>query len=153
MSTLRDQLFKVAVIIKAADGVLEVIGAALLAVVSVEQISHLSAILTQHELSEDPNDIIATHVLHSAGNFSASSKWFGVLYLLLHGIIKIGLAVALLKNLEWAYRPVLAILCLLTAYQIYRITLTHSWLLAVLTFVDLFIIWMIWQELPRNTAV
>jgi uncharacterized membrane protein len=63
---LLDQTFEVGIILKGLDGVLEVIGGLLLLVVSPATIDRLVTSLTQHELSEDPHDLLATHILRTA---------------------------------------------------------------------------------------
>jgi uncharacterized membrane protein len=60
---LLDQTFEVGIILKGLDGVLEVLGGLLLLVVSPATIDRLVTGLTQHELSEDPHDFLATHLL------------------------------------------------------------------------------------------
>lgn len=56
--------------IKGIDGVAEVLGGVLLLLVSPESISRAVAALTQHELSEDPRDFIATDLLRAANEIS-----------------------------------------------------------------------------------
>lgn len=45
--------------------------------------------MTQEELVEVPDDIVAAHLLHLAQNFTVSSKNFYAFYLLSHGVVKI----------------------------------------------------------------
>jgi uncharacterized membrane protein len=63
---LLDQTFEVGILLKGLDGVLEVIGGLLLLVVSPATIDRVVTSLTQHELSEDPHDLLATHLLKTA---------------------------------------------------------------------------------------
>src|SRR5579864_9407243 len=74
---LRDRAFAVGIILKGLDGVLEVVGGVLLLVVSPTTIDQLSRAITQHELSEDPHDFLASHLLHAAGSLTGSSLKFG----------------------------------------------------------------------------
>src|SRR5260370_7539371 len=83
---LLDRAFAVGIILKGLDGILEVLGGVLLLVVSPSTIDQLSRALTQHELSEDPHDFLATHLLHAAGSLTASSLELGAAYLPLHGV-------------------------------------------------------------------
>ena len=52
--------FKVSIFFKGFDGVLEIIGGILLFVARPSAINRLLLLLTAHELSEDPKDIIAS---------------------------------------------------------------------------------------------
>lgn len=98
-----DRIFEIGIILKGLDGVLETLGGLLLFAVTPTTIDRLVARLTQHELSEDPNDFIARHLLRYAHNLTGSAVAFAAVYLLIHGIIKIVLVVALLRNQAWAY--------------------------------------------------
>ena len=51
-----DTTFDIALILKGLDGLLELVGAVLLLVISPDTINRLAQRLLQHELSEDPND-------------------------------------------------------------------------------------------------
>ena len=68
---LLDQTFEVGIILKGLDGMLEVIGGLLLLVVSPATIDRIVTSLTQHELSEDPHDFLATHLLRTAHGLTA----------------------------------------------------------------------------------
>jgi uncharacterized membrane protein len=88
--------------LKGLDGVLELIGAILLLLVTPQQIGDLARFLTQHELAQDPNDAVANTVLHLTSNLSVSTSVFGRVYLLLHGLVKVVLVWAVLKDKLWA---------------------------------------------------
>ena len=61
---LLDRTFEISIIAKGLDGLLELIGGMLLLAVGPSTINHLIVDITQHELSEDPHDLIATRLLH-----------------------------------------------------------------------------------------
>src|SRR5438309_149927 len=100
---LLDRTFEVGITLKGLDGVLEVVGGLLLLVVSPATINQLVRSLTQHEVSQDPHDFIATHLLNAVNGLTGSSVRFGAIYLLLHGVVKIVLVAALLRDQLWAY--------------------------------------------------
>ena len=89
----------------------------LLLLVSPAAINRITTTLTQHELSEDPHDFIATHLLKTAHGLTGSAVQFGAFYLLSHGLVKIVLVVALLKNKLWAYPWMVAFLGAFIIYQ------------------------------------
>ena len=84
---IANQAFALALAIKGIDGALELIGGLILFVVPPSAISLIFRSLTQHELSDDPHDVIAIHVRAAAEQLagSASVRRFGVLYLIGHG--------------------------------------------------------------------
>jgi hypothetical protein len=45
--------------------------------------------ITRHELSEDPHDFIANHLLRIGNGLTGSSVHFAAAYLLLHGAVKV----------------------------------------------------------------
>jgi uncharacterized membrane protein len=149
---LLDRAFAVGIILKGLDGILEVVGGVLLLVVSPTTIDNLSRALTQHELSEDPHDFLATHLLHAAGSLTGSSLEFGAAYLLLHGVVKIVLVTALLRDKIWAYPWMLAFLIVFIVYQIYRMTFAFSIGLFGLTVFDLVVVWLTYREYSKQRA-
>ena len=102
--------------------------------------------MTQGELSEDPHDLIATHLLHTANGLTGPAVLFGAVYLLVHGIVKVVLVVALLLNKLWAYPWMIAILTLFIGYQLYRIALDPTVGLVALTLFDVAILILTWRE-------
>ncbi len=98
-----DWTFEIALIFKGLDGLLEIIGGVLLLLISKAQLDSWVVTLTQHELSEDPNDFLATHLLSAEGNMSGGSQTFAALYLLSHGLVKVVLVGAVMKDRLWAY--------------------------------------------------
>lgn len=81
-----------------------------------------------------------------ASNFSVTTQNFYAFYLLSHGIVKLALVVALLKDQLWAYPASLVVLGLFIAYQLYRFSYTGSAGLIILTVFDLFVMVLIWHE-------
>jgi len=72
-------------------------------------------------------------------------------YLLLHGLIKIVLVAALLRNKVWAYPWMIAFLLIFIGYQLYRIVLEPTFGLSALTIFDAFIVWLTWREWRKQT--
>lgn len=142
------ELFRISVMLKGAHALLEIIGGVLFLVIApkISLIPQLVASFTQEELANDPNDLVANFLLHTANQLSISSDLFAAFYLLSHGIIKIILVIALLKNKLWAYPWSLVVLGIFIAYQLYRFTDTHSVFLILLTVFDLAVMYLIWRE-------
>jgi len=149
---LLDRAFAVGIILKGLDGVLEVVGGVLLLTISPTAIDNLSRALTQHELSEDPHDFLATHLLHAAGSLTGSSLEFGAAYLLLHGVVKVVLVAALLRDQIWAYPWMIAFLIVFIVYQVYRMTFAFSIGLLGLTAFDAVVVWLTYREYGRQRA-
>jgi uncharacterized membrane protein len=146
---LLDKTFNVALILKGLDGLLELLGGILLIIISPETINRLAHSLTQHELSEDPHDFLAHHLLLLTANLH-NTQTFGALYLLTHGLVKLVIVIGLMRREHWAYYVAFVFLGGFVIYQVYRLTYAPSVGLALLTVFDLFIIWLTWREFQRR---
>ena len=146
-------LFYLSVIGKGIDGVLEIFGGALLFFISPDRIHSVIQLLTQHELSEDPKDQIATYLFNSTYHLGKDVTLFAAAYLLWHGVVKVGLVVALLLKRRWAYPVAIAAFSLFLVYQLYRYSHTHSAALLVLSIVDVVVIILTWVEYKRLQAI
>ena len=137
------RFFIVGILLKAFDGVLEILGG--IALLFSGALAHTAALLIQHELIEDPSDALATH-LQQFIPLLAGSSLFATIYLLSHGVIKLFLAAGLLSNKLWAYPTAIVVFVLFVVYQMYRYTFTHSPWLIVFTVIDIAVIWLTWHE-------
>ena len=132
---------------KGVDGALEVLGGLVLLFVRPATINRLVRAATQHELSEDPHDFVARHLLRSASHLTHGTTLFAAIYLLSHGLIKIVLVVAVLRDQLWAYPALIVVLLVFIAYQLYLIVVVHPTLgLSLLTAFDIFVVWLTWRE-------
>jgi len=152
-STQKDRivhvLFDITVISKGFDGALEIVGGALLLFISPMKIHSIVRVLTQHELSEDSHDLVATYLLNSTQHLSGDAEVFASLYLLWHGVIKVALVTALLLKQRWAYPAAILAFLLFLVYQLYRYSHTHSPELLALSVVDVLVIALTWLEYKR----
>ena len=151
-SSALDRTFYISLILKAVDSVLEILGGILLLFISPETIGHITKALTEQELSTDPHDVIANHILHAAHEFTHGGRWFAAFYLLSHGIVKIVLIVALFKQKLWAYPWMMVVLALFVVYQLYRMTFKFGIGLLFLTIFDVFVVWLTWLEYKKHKA-
>ncbi len=144
------RLYVVGLWLKGVDGILEVLGGVLFLAVPAATLARIVAVLTQHELSEDPSDWVANHVRAFAGSFLGETKPLAGFYLLGHGGIKIILVWGgLLKGRTWAFPTALGVLGAFILYQSYRIVHRFSMVLLVLTIVDALVWLLIGREYGR----
>ena len=140
------QIFALGIWVKGLDGLLEIVGGLLLLLSSGTSLNQIVISLTQHELVEDPHDLIATAARHAVAHLSAGTQIFASVYLIAHGLIKIVLVSALLRGKRWAYPVAIGFLSLFIAYQLYRLSYQYSLGLALLTLFDLVIVCLTWRE-------
>ena len=152
-SHLLDRTFKISLILKGLDGVLEFLGGLLLFFVPPQSIQAVVKTLTQHELAYDPHDFIATRLLHSTASLTKGTVLFSAIYLLTHGLVKIVLVVAVLKKQLWAYPWMIGFLLIFIVYQLYRMSYRFTLALLILTAFDAFIVWLTTLEYQKNKKV
>ncbi len=143
------KVFWIGIALKTLNAVLEVAGGIVLLTLSRQSIVNSVYIVFRHELIQDPNDIPANFLLHEAENLSAGMKLFAIVYLLTHGLIKLGLIGAIWRSKLWAYPAAGAVFSLFVAYQMYRFAYTHSIIMLLLTILDLIIIALLFPEYGR----
>jgi uncharacterized membrane protein len=144
-----DRTFKITIILKGVDGLLEVIGGFFLLFVAPATLQSWLRSLTAHELAEH-HDFVAQHLLHSATQLSRSTTLFGAVYLLSHGFAKLVLVVAILRNQLWAYPWMMALLGLFIVYQVYRLSYRFTLGLTLLTLFDIFVLILTVLEYRRR---
>jgi uncharacterized membrane protein len=140
------RVFALGIWLKGIDGALEIIGGAILLLISNATLNQLIVVLTQHELSEDPHDRIATAARQAVAQLSLGTKVFGGVYLIAHGLAKLILVVGLLRGHRWAYPLAIGFLGLFIAYQLYRLSYQFSVGLLLLTLFDMVIVGLTWRE-------
>ena len=147
LSPALDRTFKIGLVLKGLDGILEVVGGILLVFLSPHTIQSLARTLTAHELSQDPHDLIARSLLHTTSHLTTGTTLFGAVYLLSHGLAKIVLVAFVLRDKLWAYPWLIVLLLAFIGYQLYRITAVHfSVGLTALTIFDAVLVWLTWRE-------
>jgi len=151
-SALLHQTFDIAIILKGLDGLLEIVGGFLFLLVTPAGLIRIVRILTQHELAEDPHDLIATALVKAACGFSIGTKYFASVYLVSHGAIKLFLVTMLLLKKLWSYPLAMAFLFLFIVYQMYRYTNTHSIWLIWLSIFDLAVVLLTWLEFEKRKS-
>ena len=143
---LRDLFFRVAITLKGIDGLIETAAGVTLLLVSPAWIAHTVAAVTWHELVRHPDNLIVHWLFNAANRLSVGSERFAAVYLIAHGVVKVGLVAALLKDQRWAYPTAIVVFSAFVIYMFYRFTVTHGQLLIWLALFDLVVIVLIWRE-------
>ena len=132
--------FEIALLIKGINGLLEIIGGILLFFITPERLNRFIIFVTKGELGKDPNDVIANWFIQLGNNFSISSQYFGIYYLMSHGIIKLVIITLLWRKKLWAYPLSVVVFIAFIAYQIYEYTISGSIFMILLTILDIIVI-------------
>jgi uncharacterized membrane protein len=147
-----DAAFRITIWLKLLDGALEIVGGIILLLITPHTINQIAQSLTQHELARDPHDFVANHILHTASQLNHGGRVFGGIYLLAHGVAKVGLVIALLRDKMWAYPAFIVLLGAFIVYQVYRLSYRFTIGLTLLTLFDAFVVWLTWREYGRKRA-
>ncbi len=152
-ASVSHRAFKLGILIKGLDGLLELLGGSALLLTSRPAIQHAVALLTRQELVEDPHDVVANYLLHMAQHLSLGTRNFAGIYLLAHGLVKIAMVVGLLRGVRWAYPAAVVLMTAFIGYQGYRLFHQPSPLLGLLTVIDVTVTGLIvreWRHLPAR---
>jgi len=138
--------FRTGITLKGIDGILEIIGAVLIWFVEPAKLSEPVRLALVHELSRDPRDFVAAHLLHVTERLTSANRGFAIAFLLSHGLVKIIIVAALWMDQLWAYPLGIGVFSAFGVYQVYRWTHTHSLALVLLTIFDALVIYLTWAE-------
>jgi uncharacterized membrane protein len=139
-------LFRLAMFVKGLDGAVELIGAIVLLLVPATLVNHLVADVVSRDLVGSPDGFLARHLVAGTAEFASGNRTFVILYLGLHGVVKLALVVALLRRWMPAYPVAAVVLSVFVAYELYRAVRTGSVVLPLLAAVDILIIVMVVRE-------
>ena len=140
------ELFEIAVALKGFNGIWETISGLLFLLVSKATLAGWLTAIFSNELLEDPSDNFIQFLSQALQGLSTNTKTFAALYILFHGLLNIYLAVELYRDRHWAYLVAIGAMLAFIPYQLYRISLHHSLLLAALTLFDGLFIILTWHE-------
>ncbi|MCF7553484.1 DUF2127 domain-containing protein [Pseudonocardia sp. WMMC193] len=141
-----ERLFRIALVVKGVDGAAELLGALLLTVVSGATVHRLVAEVLARDLLGDPDGSLARHFVAGTSEFVSGDRTFAVLYLALHGVVKLALVVALLRKWLPAYPVAVLVLGAFVVYEILRAVHTGSIVLPFLAALDVAIIVLVIRE-------
>lgn len=142
----QETLFRIALLLKGIDGAIELIGAIVLLIIPTGSVQTLINDVLSHDLLGPPDGSLAKHFVSGTAEFASGNRTFAVVYLGLHGIVKLALVAAMLRRIRPAYPVAAVVLGLFVIYEIYRATQTGSVLLPFLAALDVAIIVLIIRE-------
>ena len=155
------ELFRVGMVWRIVYGTARVLLGIVLLRVMGRDFSDLFAGLMQHELAEDPGDILYTltgalvqHTafLHHHTHFTFTISYFLVAYFIFWGLIDIFISVGILRGQHWAYGAGMVLIASFVVYEIARVLHTHSLVLGMIILVDIGILALIRREQKIHSA-
>jgi uncharacterized membrane protein len=141
--------FEVGILLKGVNAVVESLVGVLLWFVKPETMDRWIQVITQAELAEDPEGLIANLLRRAGERYTADTHEFGAVYLVVHGLAKLVLVFLLWRRKLWAYPLAAGILVVFVVYQVLAWTTTHTAFLLVLSVFDALLVWLIAIEYRR----
>jgi len=136
------KLFRFGISVKGIDGILESIGGLFLIFLKPGRFTSIISQVFSHELSEDPADLIANYLL----NVSPSGQRFSAAYMIIHGLVKIGIVWGLWKGYRKAYPIAAIVLGIMILFEVARYVKTGSIVLLAFIAVDIIILALMRSE-------
>ncbi|MFD9892637.1 DUF2127 domain-containing protein [Amycolatopsis sp. NPDC059027] len=152
-----EKLFRIAIALKGLDGLLQVVGAVILAFVPGSVVTGFTHAVLARDLLGDPGGTLSHHFQQAAEDFvNGGTKTFAVAYLFAHGLIKLGLVWALARKIVRAYPVAALVLAAFVVYEVIRAIHTHSIALPFFAALDVVIIVLVlreYRQLKRERSI
>ena len=146
MENMRHLLFIVSILLKGLFAIAEIVVGAALLFTAPGLLTQFIHFMFHNRLVADPYDPLATFALHQFQDFDMTRHTFVSIYLMLHGLVKVGVVAGLYSERLWAFPIGLTALGIFIAYQMERFVTTHAPLLLVISIFDSFIMLLAWRE-------
>lgn len=141
-----ERLFKAALLVKGLDGAAELAAAVALLLVPAATVQRLVAEVVSRDLLGPPDGFLTRHLVAGTAEFASGDRTFVLVYLGLHGVVKLALVWALLRKWRRAYPVAAAVLAVFVGYELLRALHTGSVVLPFLAALDIVIIVLILRE-------
>jgi uncharacterized membrane protein len=142
----RHIVFLVSILLKGFFALLEFVAGLGMYLTPPDFVGQLIRFMFKAQLVADRHDFFAQFLQHQLTEFDVTRHTFISLYLMLHGLVKIGVVAGLWSERIWAFPLGIAALALFIVYQMNRFLHTHAPLLALISLFDAFIIVLAWRE-------
>ena len=141
-----DWVFLIGVLLKAVDGLIELVFGIPALFISPAQLVSLTSALTAGELAADPHDLLANLLLRATSGLSADALLVSGGYLIVHGAVKVAIVVALVLGSRRVYPWSVGALGVLLIVQLVDLILAFSIGVLLLVVLDSVIIWLTVRE-------
>ncbi|MGY1783633.1 DUF2127 domain-containing protein [Geodermatophilus sp. SYSU D00698] len=147
--TTTDRLLRAALFLKGLDGAVELLAGLALLAVGPRALDGLTRRVVAHHLLGSPDGALAERVTAGEAALSGGAHTFAVVYLTLHGLVKLGLVAALLREVLPAYPVAAAVLGVFGGYEVYLAVDRGSWGMWAAGGLDLLLTALVLREYRR----
>ena len=146
--------YLITIVVKGFDGAIELLIGLLIWAAGPIRLYVFILRLTAPELDDHPNNRVLQAIRHGASSLAFSQEGFAVTYLVIHGVLKLGLAAALLRGgHRWIYPVGALVLISFIVFMSFRLAANWSNLLlgfALFDFLTLLLVLNEWRQPPRH---
>jgi uncharacterized membrane protein len=140
------ELFRISILVKALDGCIEIGAGLCVFFLKYTPISAILFSIFHEEIVESPRDLVWGYLIKEWHALFLSGNYFWGFLFLAHGVTKVLLSIALLKNYLWAYPLSAVIFALFAGFELYS-TINHpSLFLGLITAFDIIVVGLILNE-------
>ena len=147
--TTTDRLLRAALFLKGLDGAVELLAGLALLAVGPGGLDALTRRVVAHHLLGSPHGALAERFAAGEVALGGGDRAFAVAYLTLHGLVKLGLVVALLREVLPAYPVAVAVLAVFCAYEVYRAVDRGAWSMWAAAALDLVVAVLVLRDYRR----
>lgn len=134
-SSLMHVAFLSAIAIKGIDGFIEFVAGIVIAILGSQQVYNFAIWATAPEMARHPESHAAHAIRHGAYGLAHTSQRFVIVYLIAHGVLKLGLAINLFIEHMWIFPASIALLLGFIAFMSAKLNAHWSpWLFAFAVF-------------------
>jgi uncharacterized membrane protein len=142
-------MLRAALVLKGLDGLVELLAGLALLGAGPGTLDAVTRRIVEHHLLGNPHGALADRVTAGVAALGSGDRTFAVVYLTLHGLVKLGLVVALFRGVLPAYPVAIGVVGLFCAYETYGAVERGSWSLGVAAALDLAVIVLVVLEYRR----
>jgi uncharacterized membrane protein len=141
-----ERWFRAALVLKGLDGAAELVAAVALLLVPAATVHRIVADVVSRDLLGPPDGFLTRHLVSGTAEFASGSRTFVLVYLGLHGVVKLALVWALLRRWRPAYPVAALVLGVFVGYELIRAVRTGSFVLPLLAALDILVIVLVLRE-------
>lgn len=146
--TALDWFYDIGIAIKGFDGAVELIAGVLLWVAPGLLHQVLQTLLgeAREKSTSHMMGFIADNIARVDADLLKSGLAVVIFFLIMHGVVKVGLVICLFKKWHWAYPWAIAVLSAFLVYQVYVFIKHPTVGMALFSILDAVIVWLVYKE-------
>jgi uncharacterized membrane protein len=147
-SILEHKLVKLVIYFKGAVGILQAVAGTILLLIGPNTLSSIIEKSLEGDI-EKSNGLIHRTLVYLSKTLSADIHIFAALFMIVHGLVFIAAVFALIHKRRWAFPAAGLLLIFFIIYEVYHLSREFSFIMMILTLIDIVIFILISLEYRR----